>query len=411
MRQGLRSHSNSKSLSKLDAEIDKLIEEEINNKNKLSSIKNVFDEEEELTDQIPEDLDKKVLELAEGRQLDLANSKKNKLRKKSIDILNEHIDDLYQKTINESKAETKGTDSQSKNSKLGKKRKRLTKNKKESDEEYRSSEDDDNKSINSFMNDDSNYEKDYFNRSNDSYIAQDDKELMDFLNRKTCQKKSLLKYKEKYNKKRNNHLIILDDEDEISNKKEQNIPLKEQLEEESDKRRFKRLKKNTDNKEMQLPLDTECIICTCIITELANPDGCSHNFCKSCLIEWSKRSSKCPMCKKRYNTIFTYDKGEKKQVSLFELRTKYKNVIEESNSDNNEENEEINDLSDVGCYICGKNTEPENLLVCDRCRSNCCHYYCNNLKKIPEGKWFCSFCLEEIKEIKQHKKNIGHFFI
>ena len=411
MRQGLRSHSNSKSLSKLDAEIDKLIEEEINNKNKLSSIKNVFDEEEELTDQIPEDLDKKVLELAEGRQLDLANSKKNKLRKKSIDILNEHIDDLYQKTINESKAETKGTDSQSKNSKLGKKRKRLTKNKKESDEEYRSSEDDDNKSVNSFMNDDSNYEKDYFNRSNDSYIAQDDKELMDFLNRKTCQKKSLLKYKEKYNKKRNNHLIILDDEDEISNKKEQSIPLKEQLEEESDKRRFKRLKKNTDNKEMQLPLDTECIICTCIITELANPDGCNHNFCKSCLIEWSKRSSKCPMCKKRYNTIFTYDKGEKKQISLFELRTKYKNVIEESNSDNNEENEEINDLSDVGCYICGKNTEPENLLVCDRCRSNCCHYYCNNLKKIPEGKWFCSFCLEEIKEIKQHKKNIGHFFI
>ena len=411
MRQGLRSHSNSKSLSKLDAEIDKLIEEEINNKNKLSSIKNVFDEEEELTDQIPEDLDKKVLELAEGRQLDLANSKKNKLRKKSIDILNEHIDDLYQKTINESKAETKGTDSQSKNSKLGKKRKRLTKNKKESDEEYRSSEDDDNKSVNSFMNDDSNYEKDYFNRSNDSYIAQDDKELMDFLNRKTCQKKSLLKYKEKYNKKRNNHLIILDDEDEISNKKEQSIPLKEQLEEESDKRRFKRLKKNTDNKEMQLPLDTECIICTCIITELANPDGCNHNFCKSCLIEWSKRSSKCPMCKKRYNTIFTYDKGEKKQISLFELRTKYKNVIEESNSDNNEENEEINDLSDVGCYLCGKNTEPENLLVCDRCRSNCCHYYCNNLKKIPEGKWFCSFCLEEIKEIKQHKKNIGHFFI
>ena len=411
MRQGLRSHSNSKSLSKLDAEIDKLIEEEINNKNKLSSIKNVFDEEEELTDQIPEDLDKKVLELAEGRQLDLANSKKNKLRKKSIDILNEHIDDLYQKTINESKAETKGTDSQSKNSKLGKKRKRLTKNKKESDEEYRSSEDDDNKSVNSFMNDDSNYEKDYFNKSNDSYIAQDDKELMDFLNRKTCQKKSLLKYKEKYNKKRNNHLIILDDEDEISNKKEQSIPLKEQLEEESDKRRFKRLKKNTDNKEMQLPLDTECIICTCIITELANPDGCNHNFCKSCLIEWSKRSSKCPMCKKRYNTIFTYDKGEKKQISLFELRTKYKNVIEESNSDNNEENEEINDLSDVGCYICGKNTEPENLLVCDRCRSNCCHYYCNNLKKIPEGKWFCSFCLEEIKEIKQHKKNIGHFFI
>ncbi len=130
MRQSLRSHSNSKSLSKLDEELDKLIEEEINSKNKLSSLKNVWEEEEELTEQIPEDLDKKVLELAEGRELDLANSKKNKLRKKSIDILNEHIDDLYQKTINESKAETKGTDSLSKNSKLGRKRKRLYRKKK-----------------------------------------------------------------------------------------------------------------------------------------------------------------------------------------------------------------------------------------------------------------------------------------
>ena len=72
MRQSLRSHSNSKSLSKLDEELDKLIEEEINSKNKLSSLKNVWEEEEELTEQIPEDLDKKVLELAEGRELDLA---------------------------------------------------------------------------------------------------------------------------------------------------------------------------------------------------------------------------------------------------------------------------------------------------------------------------------------------------
>ena len=102
-------------MSKLDEEIDRLIEEEINNKNKLSSIKNVLEEDEELTDQIPENLEVKVLELAEGRELDLANSKKNKLRKKSIDLLNEDLEDLYQKTINESKAETKGTDSLSKN--------------------------------------------------------------------------------------------------------------------------------------------------------------------------------------------------------------------------------------------------------------------------------------------------------
>ena len=150
MRNSLRSDSNSKSLSKLDEEIDKLIEEEINNKKKLKTLNNIIEDEEELTDQIPEDLDKKVLELAEGRELDMANSKKNKQRKKSIDILNEHLEDLYQKTINESKAETKGTDSLSKNSKLGKKRK-LVKKKKDSDDEYINSEDDDNKSVNSFI--------------------------------------------------------------------------------------------------------------------------------------------------------------------------------------------------------------------------------------------------------------------
>ena len=123
MNHSLRSRSNSKSLSKIEEELDKLIEDEINNKNKLSSIKNVLEEDEEFSDQIPEDLGKKVLEFAERKELDLANSKKNKLRKKSIDLLNEDLDDLYQKTINESKAETKGNDSLSKNSKLGKKRK------------------------------------------------------------------------------------------------------------------------------------------------------------------------------------------------------------------------------------------------------------------------------------------------
>ena len=416
MKHNQKSRSNSKSLSKLDEEIDRLIEEEINNKNKLSSIKNVLDDEEELTDQIPENLGIKVLELAEGRELDLANSKKNKFRKKSIDILNENIDDLYQKTMNTSKDETKGTDSLSKNSRLRKKRKRLSIKRKESDEDFclDDEEDDEKKSVNSFMNDDSDYEKDYYNKNENScYLDQDEKELLDFVNKKTCQKKSLLKYKEMYNKKRN-HLIILEDEDEKSIKKDTSFNLKEKINSENEKKHFKRLKKNTDNKEMQLPLDTECIICTCVITELANPDGCNHNFCKSCLIEWSIRSSKCPMCKKYYTKIFTYDKGVKRQIPLYELRAKYKNVIKDSETYNNEENiisEEIEDLSDVGCYICGKNNDPENLLICDRCHKNLCHYYCNNLKKIPEGNWYCSYCLEEMKEIKNQKKQVEHFFL
>ena len=410
MSKNISSRSNSKSLSQLDKEIDQLIDQELKNRNELNSIKNVLFEEEEFTDKIPEDLDNKVLEIAEGRELDLVNSKKKK--KKSLDILNEHIDDLYQKTINESKEETKGADSISKNSKLGKKRIRnINRKAKDSDEEYELSFESENKSVNSFMNDNSDYERDYYYQKDDpSNISEEDKELIDFVNRKTFpQKKSLLKYKEIYNKKKN-HLIVLD-EDKNKEEKIQNKIIEDKQSTEENKKRFKRLKKNTDNKEMQLPLDTECIICTCIINELANPDGCNHNFCKTCLIEWSQRSNKCPMCKKAYLNLYTYEKGEKNRISINEIRAKYKTVISSEESGNDEEEEILEDLSDVGCYICGKNTEPEKMLICDRCQSNCCHFYCNNLKKIPEGNWYCGYCLEEIKQIKLQKKKIGQFFL
>ena len=155
---------------------------------------------------------------------------------------------------------------------------------------------------------------------------------------------------------------------------------------------------------MKLPLDTECIICTCIIKELANPDGCNHDFCKSCLIEWSQRSSKCPMCKKYYNNILFYENGIKKKMSVNDIRkNNYKN-----DNNNNESDDESN--IDEGCYICGKNTDQCNLLVCERCRGNFCHYYCINLKKIPEGKWYCEYCIEEMKAIRINKKKVEHFF-
>ena len=123
---------------------------------------------------------------------------------------------------------------------------------------------------------------------------------------------------------------------------------------------------------MKLPLDTECIICTCIIKELANPDGCNHDFCKSCLIEWSQRSSKCPMCK----NIFVYEKGIKKQIPLSEIKNKND---KDDNEDNNESEDESN--IDEGCYICGKkktsvlNTDTveflidknKNKIICEKC--------------------------------------------
>ena len=418
MKANLKSNSRSNSLSKINEEVDKLISSEKKKKHideNHTFLNNILGDEEDFNYQIPSDIDKKILEIAERRDFDLANSKKNKSKKIGIDLLNEQLDNLIKKTINESKADTGGNDSPSKNSQNKQCKKKLV-NKIDYDEDNDASLENNNNTISSLMNSDSNNNYDnntYINE--ESSIDGDEKELMEFLSKKTCRNKNLKKYRQVYEKKKKyrNKLIILDSDDESEEIKNNNDNKNIEINDEKiGKKHFRRLKKNSDNKEMKLPLDTECIICTCIIKELANPDGCNHDFCKSCLIEWSQRSSKCPMCKTFYNNIYTYDKGIKKSISINEIRSKYKKLIVDD-SENHQEEDEFNDEENIdeGCYICGKNTDQTNLLVCERCNGKCCHYYCINLNKIPEGKWYCTYCTEEIKEIKMNKKKVEHFFL
>ena len=419
MKANLKSNSRSNSLSKINEVVDKLISSEKKKKHideNHTFLNNILGDEEDFNYQIPSDIDKKILEMAERRDFDLANSKKYKSKKIGLDLLNEQLDNLIKKTINESKADTGGNDSPSKNSQNKQCKKKLVKHKIDYDEDNDASLENNNNTISSLMNSDSNnnYDKNtYINE--ESSIDGDEKELMEFLSKKTCRNKNLKKYRQEYEKKKKykNKIIILGSDDESEEIKEKNDSKNIEINEEKiGKKHFKRLKKNSDNKEMKLPLDTECIICTCIIKELANPDGCNHDFCKSCLIEWSQRSSKCPMCKTFYNNIYTYDKGIKKSISINEIRSKYKKLIVDD-SENHQEEDEFDDEENIdeGCYICGKNTDQTNLLVCERCNGKCCHYYCINLNKIPEGKWYCTYCTEEIKEIKMNKKKVEHFFL
>ena len=423
MKINIESNSRSNSLSKLNDEVDNLISSEKKKKHfdeNRTFLNNILGDEEEFNYQIPNDIDKKILEIAERREFDLANLKKNKSKKMGLDLLNEQLDDLIKKTINESKADTGGTDSQSKNSQNRHCKKKLIKHRIDYEEGYDASFENNNNnnySINSLMNSDSNnnYDKNTYINEESSFEGEE-KGLMEFLSKKTYRNKNLKKYREEYEKKKKNRnkIIILGSEEDIDEIKDNSdIKNLEISEDKTEKKHFKRLKKNTDNKEMKLPLDTECIICTCIIKELANPDGCNHDFCKSCLIEWSQRSSKCPMCKTFYNNIFIYDNGIKKPISINEIRTNYKKLITHDNEKHKEENYEGDEEENIdeGCYICGKNTDQENLLLCERCNGKCCHYYCINLNKIPEGKWYCTYCLEEIKVIKMNKKKVEHLFL
>ena len=297
---------------------------------------------------------------------------------------------------------------------LKRKRKRIYKIKKDIDEDYEIN----NKqnSIYLLRRNNKTKKSEKGSLKNDS----DEEELMDFIKKKTCLKSTLLKYKDIYRKKKNNKIIFLKEEDEeeyFKKKKEENknqYELRKNPSKDSFDNKYRNkiknrnnkikkfLKKDTDNKEMKLALDTECIICCCVIKELANPDGCDHNFCKTCLIEWSQISGKCPMCKNEYNNIFVYDDGIKKQISVNEIRKKFK---KEKNDEN--ENENIEKV----CYLCRKNEDEINLVLCDRCKETFCHYYCCNLKKMPVGKWFCEFCQEELKERRENKKKIVKFFL
>ena len=353
----------------------------------------------------------------------LNSEKKNKkFKRRGLDLLNEELEELIQKVTNESKEEAK----QNKPSRRLIKRKRKSKTYKDSDESYVGEDSFDEYKYKEKDKDSIYLFRNYHNKKNENDYdieesednTSDDEEIKNFLIRKTCQAKTLSRYKDLYKKKKNNRIIFLKEEDEENYfKNNDNLINKESGEVEKSKKNeniadddteiknrkhLKKLKKDIDNKEMGLPLDAECIICCSEIRELANPDGCNHDFCRSCLIEWSQRSAKCPICKTLYNNIFIYENGIKKQISLNEIRRNYK----KENNSNESEEENIEKI----CYICKKNEDESNLIICERCKACFCHYYCIKLKKKPQ-KWYCRYCRKEIKEIRENKKKIIHFFL
>ena len=125
-----KSRSNSISLSELNEDVDKLISSEKKKYDENTiDLKKFIEDEAEDNNKIPLDIDKKIFEMAEGRDFDLANSKKKNIKKKGLDVLNEELENLIKKTINEGGVKPKGTESLSKK----KKKKKLIKKIKDSD--------------------------------------------------------------------------------------------------------------------------------------------------------------------------------------------------------------------------------------------------------------------------------------
>ena len=201
------------------------------------------------------------------------------------------------------------------------------------------------------------------------------------------------------------------DNDDISiNKKEENKNdnnnsmenFFDEFDSEIKEHKIRKLKKNKDNKELKLSLDVECAICMNRITDLANPDGCNHDFCKNCLLYWAEKSTQCPICKSNFSKIYIYYKGKKTEIKF--NTKKYMPYISDNNFDISSDN-----FDDIPCYVCNRITDAKNMLICDKCDQKFCHYYCDGLKRLPKknDKWYCADCKLDMKEEKKKMKEIG----
>lgn len=51
--------------------------------------------------------------------------------------------------------------------------------------------------------------------------------------------------------------------------------------------------------------DKTCSVCLCKPKNEATLDGCTHTFCRKCIVKWSKTSNTCPCCRKEFKEVKT----------------------------------------------------------------------------------------------------------
>lgn len=145
----------------------------------------------------------------------------------------------------------------------------------------------------------------------------------------------------------------------------------------------------------------ECNICLEDIKNKSTLKPCNHSFCNKCITHWAKNSTFCPLCKKQFKTIIS-----KKSAVTYNKAKPFK--FEENDED------ELNWYRNLlpYCMICKGVQEDYNMLVCESCNRNVCHYYCDNLKDLPpmEEVWNCSDCRSGVKQVLPNiqSNNINH---
>eukprot|EP01060_Flectonema_neradi_P009084 TRINITY_DN16498_c0_g1_i1.p1 TRINITY_DN16498_c0_g1~~TRINITY_DN16498_c0_g1_i1.p1 ORF type:complete len:464 (+),score=73.42 TRINITY_DN16498_c0_g1_i1:123-1514(+) len=135
--------------------------------------------------------------------------------------------------------------------------------------------------------------------------------------------------------------------------------------------------------------------------------GCGHLFCYECILLWSKKSSRCPMCRKNFNSLYKLNAKTDKTVGApRKIRKQEFEVSSDSDSYSSAEGGggAYPDSDDdwAVCHVCGAcDNEPE-LLTCSSC-DNLQHAYCItpavDVKKDDVSTFQCSSCRDSKKKI------------
>ncbi|MFS7946241.1 putative chromatin regulator PHD family [Helianthus anomalus] len=118
---------------------------------------------------------------------------------------------------------------------------------------------------------------------------------------------------------------------------------------------------------------------------------CQHYFCFSCIMEWSKVESRCPLCKQRFATITKAAKSD----TGFDSRSAVIHVPECDQVYEPSEEElrgYLDPYESVICSECHNGGDDALMLLCDICDSSA-HTFCVGLgREVPEGNWYCEGC-------------------
>lgn len=139
-------------------------------------------------------------------------------------------------------------------------------------------------------------------------------------------------------------------------------------------------KKLKSLRELKAKQDTvNCLICLSD-SSLSAEKGilpCTHNnFCFTCILDWSRITNQCPLCKFRFCRIKNESTGE---------------IIITENKDQTIDQDFF--FIETKCSVCDRFDEEDTMLLCDRCNKGF-HTSCLGMNGIPDVfEWYCDECL------------------